>query len=64
MRFPKNTEADGSWIAGECQLCGGEIGGGEECYCVNGQVFCTDCLADFARAYFAPFLQRGGEDTW
>ena len=64
MRFPRCREEDGTMIAAECELCGGEIAYGEECWFINGQVICEDCLADFARRYFAPHRHRGGEDTW
>ena len=64
MRFPAVKEEDGSAVWSQCGLCGGEIYRGEEYYQVNGQVFCTGCLEDFAKSWFAPFLCRGGEDTW
>lgn len=64
MRFPRVREEEGQLAAMECELCGGDIGGGEDYYLVNGQVFCEDCLADYARRYFAPYRCRGGEDTW
>ncbi len=56
MRFGRIKEADGSCVVRECDLCGGEIYQGEAHYCLNAQVFCTDCLTEFARTYFAPFL--------
>ena len=64
MRFPRVRELDGHMIACECELCGDDIHTGEDYYLVNGQVFCEDCLADYARRYFAPHLRRGGEDPW
>lgn len=64
MRMTSVREADGTVTAAECRLCGGEIYRGEAYYQINGQVFCTGCLEEFARGYFAPFLCVGGEDTW
>ena len=64
MRFARTREDDGTMQVGECELCGGEIGHGSEYYLINGQVFCEDCLMEYAKQYFAPFLCRGGEDTW
>ena len=64
MRFARVREEDGRLWVGECELCGSDIGCGQEYYLLNGQVICEDCLADFARRYFAPYRHRGGEDTW
>ena len=64
MCFPQYREEDGAVMAAECELCGGEIVYGQEYYCINGQIFCEDCLTDYARRYFAPYVCRGGEDTW
>lgn len=64
MRMSRIREADGTVTAAQCRLCGAEIYGGGAYYQVNGQVFCPDCLEEYARGYFAPFLCEGGEDTW
>ena len=64
MRFPRCREEDGTVIAARCELCGSEIFTGEECWFINGQVICEDCLGEFARRYFAPHRCRGGEDLW
>ena len=64
MRFPRVREEDGRLSAGECELCGGDIGAGQDYYLINGQVICEDCLAAYAQRYFAAYLCRGGEDTW
>jgi formylmethanofuran dehydrogenase subunit E len=64
MRFSTVKEDDGSALWAQCSLCDREIYRGEEHYQVNGQVFCTGCLEEFAEGWFAPFLCKGGEDTW
>ena len=46
-------------VAAQCQYCGGEIYRGEEYYYINAEVFCPNCLEDYARRYFAPFLVEG-----
>lgn len=64
MRFYRLKEEDGSAEAALCSLCGATIYDGEEYYHINAQAFCTDCLEDYARRVFAPFVHRGGENTW
>lgn len=61
MRFSRIREADGSAIAGQCALCGGEIGWEEAYYYISGEAVCTDCLGDYAKKVFAPFITKGGE---
>jgi formylmethanofuran dehydrogenase subunit E len=62
MRFPILREADGSAAMGECDLCGAELWRGGAYYRVNGETVCPDCLTDYARRVFAPFLRRMGEE--
>lgn len=42
-----------------CDRCGGEIYEGEGYYCINGEVVCEDCLADYARSLLAPYYEGG-----
>ena len=46
-------------VAVQCQCCDGEIYQGENYYFINGDIFCEDCLEDYARRYFTPFLVEG-----
>ena len=46
--------------AAECEMCGGEIYRGEAYYYINGDAVCRDCLADYARRVFAPFVVKEG----
>ena len=62
MRFPVLYEEDGSVVMGECCLCGDELYMGQQCYHINGQTICEDCLADYARQYFKSFARRLGEE--
>lgn len=48
-------------IVAECDMCGFEIYWGEECYCINGEYVCEDCLSEFAARLLAPF-RMGGND--
>ena len=59
MRY--HTVKDRESAVCECELCGAEIYGGEY-YCLNGQIICPDCLEEYARHYFAPYLCLGGEE--
>ena len=43
-------------IFGYCDFCGGEIYEGDTVYDIDGQRIHEDCLADFARGYFAACL--------
>lgn len=63
MRFARLREEDGSCQVSICDLCGGELYRGERYYRINGEVICRDCLAAYARQFFAPFA-CGEEDTW
>ncbi len=61
MKFSPVREEDGTAVQAECCLCGGEIYEGEAYYYIDGTVFCEDCLEDYARESFRPFLVTGGE---
>lgn len=45
-----------------CDECGGEICPGESYWQVNGEIICTVCLPDFARAELEPFRRVWGEE--
>lgn len=62
MRLPIVREEDGSAVCAECSLCGDELYLGEQCYHINGQTVCEDCLGEYARQVFAPFAGRLGEE--
>lgn len=42
-----------------CDHCGEEIYTGEGCYCMDGQIICIDCAADFARGLMRPYWVGG-----
>lgn len=63
MRFPMTREEDGSMAVYECELCGGELYAGEECYFINGEVVCEDCLGEYARQVFRSFARHIGEEV-
>ena len=63
MRFCTVREADGAAERCICALCGDTVYRGEDYYRINGQSFCTGCLEDFARAYFAPYLSNHEEEA-
>ncbi|MCD8145320.1 MAG: hypothetical protein LUD79_08330 [Oscillospiraceae bacterium] len=39
-----------------CSQCGGELYAWERVYYLEGEYICPDCLGDYARARFAPYL--------
>ena len=45
-----------------CDRCGEEIYDGEEYYRVDGQIICTDCVAEYARRLLWPCRMGGQYD--
>ena len=43
-----------------CALCRGELYPGDPYFELDGSTVCEDCLARYARRYFAPQLRRVG----
>ena len=43
-------------------MCGGELYGSEQVYCLDDELICEDCLTDYARERFADAL--GGVSEW
>ena len=43
-----------------CALCRGELYPGDPYFELEGRAVCEDCLARYARRYFAPQLRRVG----
>ena len=41
-----------------CALCRGELYPGDPYFDLDGRAVCEDCLARYARQYFAPQLRR------
>lgn len=52
----RQQETPAAW----CCCCYGEIYQGEDCYRIDGQIVCTDCLSRFAQDYFRLYRLRGG----
>lgn len=42
-------------VVAHCDLCGGEIYGGESMYRIDSKTICDDCLLDFAKTYFEEY---------
>ncbi len=50
-------------IFGYCAFCGGEIYDGETIYRIDGDYIHEDCLADFAKKYFADCKEELSVDS-
>lgn len=44
-----------------CDRCGDELYEADECYLIDGEVICPDCLPDMAREQYAPCQMTAGE---
>ncbi|MBQ1674690.1 MAG: hypothetical protein II069_01440 [Oscillospiraceae bacterium] len=57
MKLPIHRDAPAVF----CDLCGTELPPGGDCYRINGETVCPDCLAEYARQVFAPYRETVGE---